>query len=80
LPSSAAALLPQGAPAPAIAGLSALELFTVWSVALVASGMAIASGASRARALTVTIVLFLAYVALFKVVPAASLAAGPGGG
>jgi len=80
LPSSAAALLPQGAPAPAIAGLSALELFTVWSIALVASGMAIASGASRARALTVTIVLFLAYVALFKVVPAASLAAGPGGG
>ena len=79
LPSSAAAFLPPGAPPPALAALSSLELFTLWSVALVATGMARASGASRARALTVTIVLFLAYVALFKVVPAAALGAGPGG-
>jgi hypothetical protein len=79
LPSSAAAFLPSGAPPPLTAGLSSIELFTIWGVALVAIGMARASGASRARAFAVTIVLFVAYVALFKVVPSASVAAGPGG-
>ncbi len=80
LPSSAAAFLPARAPAPLLAAASSLELFTVWAVVLVATGMARASGASRARAAAVTIVLFLAYVALLKIVPAAVTAAGPGGG
>jgi hypothetical protein len=76
LPSSLAALAPKVAP-PLAAALSAVDLFSIWSVGLVALGMARASGASPRRALTVTIVLFLAYVALVRVVPAA-LAGGSG--
>jgi Yip1-like protein len=79
VPSSLAALLPAGAPPPLAAALSALDLFTLWAVALVVVGMARASGASRARALGVTLILFGAYVALLKVVPAA-LAGGAGSG
>lgn len=80
LPSSLAALLPRGSPAPLVAALSAAELFTLWALVLVATGMARASGASRARAFTVTAVLFLSYVALLKVAPAALAAAAPRGG
>jgi Yip1 domain len=80
VPSSLAALLPAGAPPPLAAALGALDVFAVWALVLVASGMARASGASRARAFTVTIVLFLSYVALLRVVPAAMVAAAPRGG
>lgn len=79
LPSSLAALAPAGAPPPLVAALSSVNLFALWAVALVAAGMARASGASRRRALTVTIVLYVAYVALLKVVPAAAVG-DPGGG
>jgi hypothetical protein len=78
LPSSLAAFLPRAAP-PLAAALSGVDLFALWAVALVATGMARASGASRARAFTVTLVLYAAYVALLKVVPAALLG-GPRGG
>lgn len=78
LPSSLAALLPRAAP-PLAAALAAVDLFALWSVVLVATGMARAAGASRARAFTVTIVLYAAYVALLKVVPAAAFG-GPRGG
>jgi Yip1 domain len=77
LPSSLAALFPS-APPPLAAALGAADLFTLWAVVLVALGMSRASGASRRRAFTVTIVLFLAYVALVQVVPAALFAVGPG--
>lgn len=77
LPSSLAAFAPHGAAAPLLAALSAFDLFALWAAALVAFGMARASGAARARAITVTAILFLAYVALLKVVPAA-LAGGSG--
>jgi hypothetical protein len=81
VPSSVAALLPAGAPPPLVAALSSLDLFALWAVALVAVGMARASGASRTRAALVTAVLFVSYVALLKVVPAAlSAGAGPGPG
>lgn len=78
LPSSLAALVPQAAP-PLAAALSAVDLFALWAVALVATGMVRASGASRARAFAVTFVLYAAYVALLKIVPAAMLG-GPRGG
>jgi hypothetical protein len=78
LPSSLAALVPRAAP-PLVAALSAVDLFALWAVVLVATGMARAAGASRARAFTVTLVLFAAYVALLKVVPAATFG-GPRGG
>lgn len=67
LPSSAAALLPPGAP-PALAGaLGGLDLFALWAATLVALGMARATGASRVRSFAVTFALYLSYVALLKV-------------
>lgn len=83
VPSSLATLLPAGASPPLAAALSALDLFTLWALALVVVGMARASGASRTRALVVTVTLFAAYVALLKVVPAALMGGadpGPRGG
>jgi len=77
LPSSPAALLPAGAPPAALAALGALDLFHLWALSLVAAGMARVSGATRRRAAAVTIVLWVAYVALFKVAPAAALRGGP---
>jgi len=78
LPSSLAALLPGSLPPAVLAAASSLDLFTLWALYLTGSGMAKASGASRRRAFTVTLVLFVAYVALFKVAPTASMAGGPG--
>jgi hypothetical protein len=81
VPSSLAALLPAGAAPPLVAALSSLDLFTLWALALVVVGMSRASGASRTRSLVVTLILFAAYVALLKVVPAALAGgAGPGPG
>jgi len=82
-PSSPAALLRPGAP-PALAGaLGGLDLFALWAAWLVALGMARATGASRARAVATTAVLYLAWVAVFRVaLPslAAGQPAGPGAG
>lgn len=77
LPSSLAALFPS-APPPVAGALSSLDLFTLWALGLVSLGMARASGASRLRAFTVTLVLFASYVALVKVAGPALLAGGPG--
>ncbi len=77
LPSSVAAFLPPGLPAPAIAAASALDLFSLWSLYLVGTGMAKASDASRRRSFAVVAVLFVAYVALLKIAPSAA-AGGPG--
>ena len=73
LPSSLAALLPAIAslPAPALAAVGALDLFTLWTLVLAASGMRRATGASRLRTWAVLLVLFAAQVAVFKVAPAA---------
>jgi hypothetical protein len=80
LPSSPAGLLPPGAP-PALAGaLGAIDLFAVWALVLVATGMARASGASRRRAAVVTAVLYLAWVAVARIALPAVAAAGPGPG
>jgi hypothetical protein len=76
LPSSLAALLPYSASPPLVAALSALDLFTLLSLGLIATGMARAANASRTRAFTVTAVLFLAGVAL-QVALAAALGASP---
>ncbi|HET8540241.1 MAG TPA: YIP1 family protein [Anaeromyxobacter sp.] len=80
LPSSPAALLPPGAP-PAVAGaLGGLDLFAIWAIVLVATGMAKASGASRRRAAVVTVVLYVAWVAVARIALPAALAAAPGPG
>jgi hypothetical protein len=73
LPSCLAAWLPAslGLPPLALAAASALDLFTLWSVVLVSSGMKKASGASPLRTWVVVLVLFAAWIAVFKVIPAA---------
>lgn len=78
-PSSLAAWI-RPVPPPLAAALSSVDLFALWALALVATGMARAAGASRARAFTVTAVLFVAYVALVKVAPAGAMGGGPGPG
>jgi hypothetical protein len=78
LPSSAAALLPPGAPAALSGALGAIDLFALWAAALVAAGMARASGASRRRAFAVVAVLYLAWVAVARVALPSLAAAGPG--
>ena len=78
LPSSAAALLGPGAK-PALAGaLGAVDLFALWAAALVAAGMAQASGASRRRSAAVVAVLYLSWIAVVRVALPALAAAGPG--
>lgn len=78
LPSSITAILPDSfhAPAPAMAALSALDFFTLWSLVLLGVGMRQASGASKLRTALVLVVLFAAYIAIAKVVPSALGARG----
>jgi hypothetical protein len=79
LPSSAAAFLPAGA-SPALSGaLGALDLFSLWAVWLVALGMARVAGTTRTRALVTTAVLYVAFVAVFRVAIPSLLTAGPPG-
>lgn len=81
LPSNLLAWLPKtlSLPGPAMSALGAFDLFTLWSLLLVGSGMASASRASKLRTVIVMTVLFAAYIALFKVVPAAAGGGGGGG-
>lgn len=67
LPSSLGALLPPGASGPGASFLLAVDLFSVWSVALLALGMAAAARVSRRRAAVTTTLLWLAWVAVFRV-------------
>jgi hypothetical protein len=77
LPSSLAAIL-TSLPPPALAAAGAFDVFALWGLYLTGSGMAKAAATSRRRAFAVTIVLFVSYVALLKVVPAALSAGKPG--
>jgi len=81
LPSSLTAWLPSSLslPGPAMAAVDAFDLFTLWSLALIGSGMAKASGASKLRTAIVLLVLFAAYIAVFKVVPSAGSFGSHGG-
>ncbi len=67
LPSSLAALLPEGASPPVLALAGAFDLFALWSLALVALGMASVAGVSRRRALAVVLVLWGSCVLLLRV-------------
>ncbi|HEY6098526.1 MAG TPA: YIP1 family protein [Anaeromyxobacter sp.] len=78
LPSSAAALLPAGAPTALAGALGAADLFALWAAALVAAGMARASGSSRRRAGLVVAILYLSWIAVARVALPALAAAGPG--
>jgi hypothetical protein len=78
LPSNLAALLPAQASPVAVAAASSFDLFSLWSLALVVLGMTRLSGASTRRALVVVGLLWLAHVALFRIVPVAAVAAARG--
>jgi hypothetical protein len=67
LPASLAAVLPAGTTGPLANLLAAVDLFSLWSVVVVAAGMAGVAGVSRRRSLVTVIVLWLSYVAVFKV-------------
>lgn len=67
LPSSLAALLPAAAPPRLAAALAGLDLFALWAVALVATGLAIVAAVSRRRALAVVAVLWLCLLLLTRV-------------
>ncbi len=67
LPSSLAALLPPGAPAPLAGIAGALDLFAIWSLALFVLGMAQAASVNRARAAGVVLVLWCSHVLLARV-------------
>lgn len=75
LPSSVAALLPASAPPRLAAVASSLDVFSLWAVALVAIGMAHVAGVSRARAATVVLVLWGAWVLVAHVALPGLLAA-----
>ncbi len=79
LPSNLAAFwVPAGAPlTPKVSLLTALDLFSLWSIVLLAIGMASVAKVSKARSASVVAVLWLSYVAVFNVaLPALALAAG----
>jgi hypothetical protein len=67
LPASAGALLPAGTTGPVASFLWSIDLFSLWAVALVASGMASVAGVSARRAAVTVAVLWLSYVAVLKV-------------
>jgi hypothetical protein len=74
-PSSLAFFLPAGG-SPVLAALAgSIDLFSLWVVALLILGMARLSGASQRRSTVAVTLLWLSYVALFKVAPAAAMAA-----
>ena len=67
LPTNPAAFFPAEATGVHVRLLSALDLFTLWSLALVILGTAHVAQVSKARAATVVVVLWLAWVAISKV-------------
>jgi Yip1 domain len=78
LRSSAAALLQPGAH-PALQGaLGAMDLFALWAAALVAAGMARATGATRRRSAAVVAALYLSWIAVVRVALPVLAAAGGG--
>lgn len=79
LPSSLAVLLPAGATAggPLALAASALDLFALWAVLLAGLGMAEAAQVSRRRAIALTLVLFVASAAVFRVALPTLLAGTP---
>jgi hypothetical protein len=67
LPANLGALLPSGATGPLASFLGAMDLFSIWSVWIVAAGMAGVARVSRNRALVTVVVLWISYVAVFRV-------------
>ena len=67
LPANLGILLPAGTTGPLASFLGAMDLFSLWAVWVVAAGMAGVARVSRTRALVTVTVLWLSYVAVFRV-------------
>ncbi|HET8725833.1 MAG TPA: YIP1 family protein [Anaeromyxobacteraceae bacterium] len=67
LPANLGALVPAGVQGPLPSFLGAVDLFSLWAVWIVAAGMAGVARVSRRRALLTTGLLWLSYVAVFRV-------------
>jgi hypothetical protein len=67
LPSNLGVILPSSVTGPPALFLGAVDLFSLWSIWLVAAGMAGVAKVSRRRALVTVTVLWIAYVAVFRV-------------
>jgi Yip1 domain len=76
LPSSLGALLPATAPPRLLALAHAVDLFSLWGVALAALGMAHAAGVARGRALAVVALLWASWILVVHVA-LPGLTAGP---
>lgn len=78
LPSNLAAFLPDEASTRSVALLSKFDVFTIWSLVLLALGMAQAAKVSRTRAFVTTVLVWAAYVVVFGVfLPSMQPGGGP---
>lgn len=62
LPSSLAAVAPEGASAGLLAVLSSIDLFSLWSIVLLSLGFSVVARVSRATAATTVVALWAVYV------------------
>jgi hypothetical protein len=76
LPSSLAALAPEKLPLPKLALLGSVDLFALWSVALVAVGMAYVGKVSALRSTVVVAILWASFVLVFRFALPSLAAAG----
>jgi hypothetical protein len=67
LPTNLGVILPSSVTGPPALLLGAVDLFSLWSIWIVAAGMAGVAKVSRRRALVTVTVLWIAYVAVFRV-------------
>jgi len=67
LPSNLGAVLPAGTQGPLASFLGAVDVFSIWAVWIVAAGMAGLARVSLRRSLVTVTVLWLSYVAVFRV-------------
>lgn len=79
-PSNLGAFLPEQSSPVMLAVAGSLDLFSLWSLVLVTAGMASLAGTSRRRAATAVGLLWVAYVCLLRIAPAAAMAASRGMG
>lgn len=75
LPSNLGAVMPAGSQGPLASFLGAVDVFSLWAVWIVAAGMAGLARVSLRRSLVTVTVLWLSYVAVFRV--ALPVLAGP---
>ncbi len=78
LPSNPSLLLPPGTPPPLVAALQAVDLFSLWALALVVVGSAEVAGVSTRRAAAVVAFAWAAWVLVVRVALPVLLGGRPG--